>query len=196
MTSLQPKPPARPAAHALMQFAVLSLARSTGVALSVAVMLVTASAALAQPTTMGQAEDAVGVAVYRFSEPGEPVIAVDLWGSARRTGRYFVAPETTLLDLLTLSGGPPSQAETEGIIRETTVEVSRMSEGSRAVVFEVMIDSLASGGMVPPPLHDQDVVTLTTTVEDPFGWLDALTVVAGVASLALVILRLTTGVGI
>ncbi|MDX1419437.1 MAG: hypothetical protein R3181_05670 [Rubricoccaceae bacterium] len=141
--------------------------------------------AVAQPT-VGQ-----GVAVYRFAEPGQPVIAVDLWGTVRSTGRFFVREETTLVDLLTLAGGPLLQAETEQAVREVTVEVSRMQGSARAVVYASVLEDLTSGvEAAPPPLLDGDVVTVRTSIDQTFSWIDAISVVAAVASVTLVILRI------
>ena len=133
-----------------------------------------------------------GVAVYRFAEPGQPVIAVDLWGSIRQTGRYFIPPEMGLLDLITLAGGPAAQPETDQVIRETTVELSRADSTSRTIVFTSQLEALTSGEAQPPPLRSGDVVTVRTTLERRFEWTDALSVVAAVASVTLVILRIAS----
>lgn len=141
------------------------------------------------PGAMAQEVVSPGVAVYRFAEPGQPVIGVDLWGSVRQTGRYFVAPGTSLLDLITLAGGPVLQAESNQTIRTVTVEVSRATSGARSVVFKSELDALTSGEAMPPPLLAGDVATVRVNVEERFTWLDGLTVAASVASLALIILR-------
>ncbi|HLT46683.1 MAG TPA: hypothetical protein VK002_05590 [Rubricoccaceae bacterium] len=142
--------------------------------------------AAAQPET-GQ-----GVAVFLFAEPGQPVISVDLWGSVRQPGRYLVAPETGLLDLLTIAGGPQLQAETDQVVRSVTVEVSRASSLDRSIVFTSELQALTSGEATPPPLLDGDVVTVQTSVNQRFTWLNGLTVVASVASIALIILRVAS----
>src|SRR5690606_6712617 len=114
--------------------------------------------AVAQPVAGG------GVAVFRFAEPGRPVIAVDLWGSVRQTGRYLVEPGTGVLDLLTLAGGPALQVESDQAVRTVTVEVSRVEGGERHVVFSEDLDRLTAGGALPPPLLEGDVVTVRTQV--------------------------------
>jgi hypothetical protein len=136
-----------------------------------------------------------GIAVHRYHEPGEPVIAVDVWGSIRQTGRFYIAPDTGLLELLALAGGPPLQPETEQVNREVILRLSRLSGGERRVVFEANVDSLSSGGVVPPPLLNEDLITVNSTVDKPFTWQDGLTIVAGVASLTLLILRITDMAG-
>lgn len=154
---------------------------------ALAFLLVAPLSASAQPT-VGQ-----GVAVYRFAEPGQPVIAIDLWGAVRSTGRFFVPEETGLVDLLTLAGGPILQAETERAVREVTVDVSRMQDSGRAIVFSSAMENLTNGAAPPPPpLLNGDVVTVRTSVEQTFSWTDGLSVVAAVASVTLVILRIAS----
>ena len=144
-----------------------------------------AQSAAAQPVT-GQP-----VAVFRFAEQGQPVMAVDVWGSVRQTGRYFVQQGTGLVDLITIAGGPALPAETEQVVRGVTVEVSRAAEAERSVIFTAELDALTAGGVFLPSLLDGDVVTVRTSVSQRFTWLDGLTVAASVASLALIILRVT-----
>ena len=148
--------------------------------------------ALAQPIseTTGRTETTMGVAVYRFAEPGQAVIPVDLWGSARRSGRYFIPPGTTLLDLISLSGGPLAEVENDAVIRETTVAVSRLTNGTRTVAYSAPADALAAGGADTLTLQAGDVVTITTKVTERFTWLDGVAVAAAVASLALLVLRI------
>ena len=55
------------------------------------------SAAIAQPVITP------GIAVHRYHEVGEPVMAIDVWGSIRLTGRFFLPTETGLLELLALT---------------------------------------------------------------------------------------------
>lgn len=162
--------------------------RATARLLGVLAFLAGGAAGLAVGAS-AQAIPSSGVAVHRYQEPGEPVIAVDVWGAVRQTGRFFIPPDTGLLELLALTGGPPPQTETEEVEREVVLSLSRMAEGQRRVVFQANVDSLSAGAVMPPPLLNEDLITVNTSVERPFSWTDALTIVAGVASLALVLLR-------
>jgi hypothetical protein len=130
-----------------------------------------------------------GVAVYRYAEPGEPVIAVDVWGGIRQTGRFLIPPDTGVLELLALAGGPVLQPESDAVFRDATLVLSRQTGSGRVVVFETPVDSLAVSRQVLPALQDQDVMTVNMSVRDRFTWLDGITVAAGIASLALLILR-------
>jgi hypothetical protein len=129
------------------------------------------------------------VAVFRYAEPGEPVIAVDMWGQLRQTGRFLVPPDTGLLELLALAGGPVLASESEEVIREVTLKLSRGSGEARRVVFEANVDSLTTG-MALPALQDQDVVSVNSSVRAQFDWMDALGIVGSLAALALVVLRI------
>ena len=119
------------------------------------------------------------------------MIAVDLLGTIRQSGRYFIPQETTLLDLLAYSGGPVSAPESDEVVRAVLVGLSRPSAGGRSLVFEASFDALMAGEAVAPPLLNGDVVTVSTLMNQRFDWLDGLTIASGVASLTFLILRIT-----
>jgi hypothetical protein len=131
-----------------------------------------------------------GVAVYRWAEPGQSVITVDLMGTVRQSGRYFVPMETRLLDLLALSGGPVAAPESDQTVRSITVEVSRAGADGRTLVFDAPFEALMAGEVEAPPLLDGDVVNVVTVLSTRFDWLDGLTVATAVASITYLILRI------
>lgn len=104
--------------------------------------------------------EASGVAVYRYTEIGQSAITVDLLGAAGRSGRYFVEPGLSVLDLIVLSGGATlvdvGTGGPTGI-----VSVIRESGGGRTVVFSAPL-SAVTGGEEPVRLEDGDLVTIRT----------------------------------
>jgi competence protein ComEA len=53
------------------------------------------------------------------SSPKESLISVQLFGAVRNPGIYYVPPQTDLLKLVTLAGGPADADLTEVIVRKT-----------------------------------------------------------------------------
>ncbi|RMH70473.1 MAG: hypothetical protein D6675_09275 [Gemmatimonadetes bacterium] len=67
---------------------------------------------------------------YSFARPGDLTIYVNIWGAIAAPGRYEVPTNTTLLDLLSLTGGPKPGVKMNKIriirIVETNPEVRRV----------------------------------------------------------------------
>ena len=133
---------------------------------------------------------ASGVAVFRYAPPGEPTMDIRVWGAVRSAGIYQVEYETSLLDVLTLAGGPALPAETDRTEQTVRVQVVRDPSGARTVVLAAELGELTDRDVVLPDLQDGDLVTLTPESRQRFTWRDALSVTSSVASLALLILRI------
>ena len=133
---------------------------------------------------------ASGVAVFRYAAPGQPTMDIRVWGAVRSAGIYQVEYGTSLLDVLTLAGGPALPSETDRIEQNVRVEVLRDPAGTRSVVLAATLDELTDPDVRLPELQDGDLVTLTSESRQRFTWRDALSVTSSVASLALLILRI------
>jgi hypothetical protein len=163
--------------------------RSLGYFVGAALLLFTftqSAAAQEESTTRG-------ATVYRYAAIGETVMNIDLWGLVLEPGRYQVAPTTTLVDLITLAGGPDFQVEDTKTIRETTVEIAREGSSGLAVVFTAQLEEITNGTAAPPQLLDGDIVTVQALVRQRFSWLEALSVVGSVAAVTYLIIRIATG---
>jgi len=134
---------------------------------------------------------ASGVAVFRYAAPGEPTMDIRVWGAVRSAGIYQVEEETTLLDVLTLAGGPALPAETDRTEQTVRVQVVRDPAGARTVVLASTLDDLTDPGVRLPGLQDGDLVTLTLESRQRFTWRDALSVTSSVASVVLLVLRIS-----
>ena len=157
--------------------------------LGVAMLLLVVQPVAAQdeaPTTRG-------ATVYRYAALGEAVMDVDLWGLVQEPGRYQVAPTTTLVDLITLAGGPDFQVEDTKTARTTTIDIAREGPAGLSNIFTARLDHITDGEAVPPQLQDGDIVTVRSLVRQKFSWLDALGVAGSIASITFLILRITGG---
>lgn len=162
---------------------VVSVIRSQG-----GVRSVVYSATLDEVTEGGGAltlEDGDLVTI-RTAAPG--AITVDVWGAVGQRGRLQIEPESTLLDVLSESGGPvlgPGGAEA------VVVSLSRSSGAGRAVVYEGTLAELAS--QAPPVVESGDIVTVRLEEGGSFSWQDGLRVLSSAASVAILILRIAAG---
>jgi hypothetical protein len=133
---------------------------------------------------------ASGVAVFRYAAPGEPTMDIRVWGAVRSAGVYQVEEEATLLDVLTLAGGPALPAETDRTEQTVRVEVVRDPSGARTVVLATTLGELTDQDVTLPELQDGDLVTLTPESRQRFTWRDALSVTSSLASVVLLVLRI------
>lgn len=136
---------------------------------------------------------AQGTAFRVYTVPGALNIQVLLVGPAG-TGIYTVAEETTLTELLALSGGAAGAVETPTSTRDVTIRLLRsQGEGVRAVVYEAPLEQVLLESEVQPQLLTGDIVEVQVAVR-PSGrqaLRDTLQIVSSVGTFVLLILRLT-----
>ena len=147
-----------------------------------------AAPALAQPLTPTSP-----AAVYRYAEPGRPTIELSVWGAVRIPGRYQVEPDTDLLELLSYAGGPVLQTERAETKQRVNVVLSRGQGGEREVLLESTIPDLVRRTEALPGLREGDIVTVTIETKNRFQLRDAAVFTSTLATLSLVIIRLTSG---
>lgn len=70
-----------------------------------------------------------GVNYYNYADPDKVNIEVSLWGYVRNPGRYLVPKGTTAIDLITLGGGPETEALLEDVrivrLQNDTLNISK-----------------------------------------------------------------------
>ncbi len=99
--------------------------------------------------------------VVRYAEPGYVTIAVNLWGDVTTPGRYEVAQDTDLIDLITLAGGPRGFASPiEYRVARIDVKISRLFPDGRKVFFKGDLEELISGRKHYPALQNEDVIVV------------------------------------
>ena len=152
-----------------------------------------ASPAAAQEERYGRIEETEStVSYFYFAQAGEPTIQVSVWGTIPQPGIYEV-PRTTEPDrLLTMAGGAPAQARSEGQERIITIRLFREREGQREEIYQAPLEEMLRNTENYPDLQGGDVLVVETRVEDKIGWRDVLSVVSSFGSLILLGERLVS----
>lgn len=125
-------------------------------------------------------------AQYLYGDDERVRIAVNVWGEIARPGSYLVPDDTDLVTLLSLAGGPASQAN----LREVMI-VSFGPEGARPRVVDIE-KALAGGGGALGGLHPGDTVSVPRRASANWGGvLRTLAQVAVMASSIVIIVDQT-----
>ncbi len=147
---------------------------------------------LAAPEVTAQvASPGQSATVFRYADPGQPTLALQIWGDVRAPGLYVIERETDLVRLLSLAGGPHIPGERPRQRTSVTVSISRSDGTSRSEFFSTGLDDLHSGAVTPPALQEGDIVRVDTIIREVFHWRDAAAIVSSAGTLALLILRIT-----
>ena len=166
-------------------------------ALSCLLLAAAVGATPASGQAFGRVEETKSnVSYFYHARPGEATVQISVWGTVPQPGIYEV-PDTTDLDkLLTMAGGAPMEARTEGRDDATiTVRVYRPEQDGRAQIFEAPLERMLQGNTSYPALRDDDIVVVETVrPKQPFGWRDVLSVASALGSLTLLALRIFTRV--
>ena len=154
------------------------------VALLASPLLLTSRAG-AQTTYNRIEETNSNVAYFYHARPGEPTIQVSVWGTVPQSGIYEVPENTPLDKLLTMAGGAPVQALQENQEADITMRLFReQAAGRRQKIYEASLEQLLHDANTPPALQNEDVLVVETRLDTDIGWLDVLSVLGSVASLA------------
>ncbi len=127
---------------------------------------------------------------YYFVRPGEATMEISVWGTVESPGAYQIGTEYDLGMVLSLAGGPEFGVRQERSERRVTLELYRGQAGTRSLVYEASLNQAVSAPERYPSLQDGDVLIVETLERDRFSWRDALTIVAGVATLTLAVERI------
>lgn len=158
------------------------------------IVAILAMGMLALPTTSyAQADEPETrrVAFYRYVEPGQATMRISIWGNVDAPGRYEVQAGTDLLELLSLAGGPTDRLQRSNETLRTSVVLSRKTDMSLSIIFEAPLIDLTTGLTSYPSLQDEDLLKIDTMVSRSFDWRDGITVLGGLATVTLLVLRIT-----
>ncbi len=154
---------------------------SLGMLLAVAVLPRGSSATFAQ---MDTALSGAGGGFYDYTNnlPGPPM-EVNIWGAVHRTGHYKVPSSTTLVELISLAGGPLDRAilARVKVIRDVAVD----STIRDAVVFYDMIHFQETGDAGQNPILYPNSTIVIDADTAPSSFTEILSVVANVATITL-----------
>jgi hypothetical protein len=137
-------------------------------------------------TELGQGESTSSSRISRYRlqlDQGENTIefSVSVWGEVRHPGLYSVPEGTTLLDLISLAGGPTGAAKLSDVklVRSAGVATGRKS------VVDVNLDDFVTKGdpqVRTPLIPDDTVVIKAKTTTSILKWTSFVSVLALVAN--------------
>ena len=128
-----------------------------------------------------------GAAFRVFAEPGAPTIEVTLVNLGGDGALFRVGEETTLTQMLALSGGVAGSEETERLIVRQMVSVLRDDgNGGRAVIYTAEPEQLFREPGRHPQLQNGDVIEIDSTyerIQERLTLREGIQIVASIASL-------------
>ena len=108
----------------------------------------------------------VSAAYFKYTQPGDVPVIVNIWGTIRFAGRFELKRGATLGDAVSLAGGPEESGIQVGVTdRAITVTLSRQRLDSREIVFQSELSSVLESESDMPVLLDGDVVYINTITE-------------------------------
>ena len=133
---------------------------------------------------------ATGTSFHIYAQPGEPTVEVFVLGQTA-SGVYVVGESTNLLELLALTGAGATVVDDEQYERDATVRLMREQGGTRAVVYEKPFESFLAEPATYPTLQDGDIFAVEVNQRRKIGLRDYLQYASSLASITLLILRIT-----
>ena len=130
-------------------------------------------------------------AYYRYVEPGDVPIVVNVWGSVRNPGLYEVPREMKMRGIISLAGGPFSGDIRSREGQEITIELSRTVGGERQVIYRTTVEDQVFVPEVDLEIQDGDVLVVERRLSERFVWRDVFPVISAAGSVIGIILALT-----
>ncbi|MBC8144070.1 MAG: SLBB domain-containing protein [bacterium] len=108
-------------------------------------------------TSSGGTSTGTGGAYFNYSDQGEYIINVNLWGFVGSPGRYSVPSTTTLIQLISLAGGPTDRARLSDIriLHDMTVDSTIVEPIN---VFNLEVYQQTADSSLNPILTDGDTI--------------------------------------
>lgn len=118
-------------------------------------------------------------ALFDLSDPSQINIRVAIWGAVNAPGNYMVPQSTTVLDLISLAGGPTDDAKLDDL------RIYRNSKDSIGAFIKFNLNELYSKEtkkdiVLPPTLLASDVILIPG--EPKMYWKDYLSLYLSVSS--------------
>lgn len=129
--------------------------------------------------------------VYRYAEPGDVPMLVNLWGTVRNPGLYEVPQGSRLSHLLSVAGGPIVGLRDQRSDQTIRVRLFRGEGGRQRLAFESVMENEIITAEEDPILQEGDVLTVETEVKQRFSWRDVFPIVSAVTSIGVALAYLT-----
>ncbi len=125
--------------------------------------------------------------VYRI--PGEATVEIYVVGLPN-AGVYVIGSQTSLTELITITGSSPTSSESEVASRIASVSVLREEGGRRLPVYTAPMEQALAEPGAHPNLQNGDLVSFEVEVTVRTTFLDYVEYASRFASIALLFLRL------
>lgn len=125
-------------------------------------------------------------AYYNYTEQGDVTIKVHVWGAVRFPGLYEIPRNSSLSELISLSGGPQFTERQRRAARTVNLVLHRDQDGIREVVFNTTMENEIVVRNEDPVLADGDVLTMEAVVKQGFRWRDLFPIVSMVGTMVLI----------
>ncbi len=139
----------------------------------------------------------IGTNYYNYGDKDKVNIDVFVWGSIRVPGKYLIPQGTTLLELITLCGGPLNESKLEDIRIVRLKNDSMGVKEDKVMTFDynefLWEKQIAKPGRLNPVLYPGDLVLIPNSPK--FNFRDNLYLILGLTttliSIATLIITLT-----
>jgi SLBB domain len=145
---------------------------------------------------IGKLKSQIGPAVFDLSDPMSVNIEVNLWGFVKYPGRYKIPYNSTILDLLSFSGGPTENSNLEEI---RIYRPGNDSQKTKSRIIKLNYDNLMWGKDInknkikDPVLESGDIVVVMEerryTLRD--NLLIALPIISSLLTITTLVVTLT-----
>ena len=122
---------------------------------------------------------------YYYVRPGSRTIQVNVIGAVSAPGLYEVNDDTSLGQLLALTGGPQMGTRQRRTSRTITIKLFRPA-ASAEPVYDSVVEDGAIYSTDYPPMFEGDVLRVDVIEKTRFNWRDALQIITAGASAYLV----------
>jgi len=131
-------------------------------------------------------------AYYNYTEQGDVTMQVHVWGSVRYPGLYEIPRNSTLTELISLSGGPLFGERASRSTRNLDLRLHRYEGVERQIIFQTRMKNEIVVRDEDPILLDGDVITMEAVFRQGFRWRDLFPIVSMVGTIVLILDRVST----
>ena len=125
---------------------------------------------------------------YDYSHSGEIPIDVNIWGFVRSPGKYRVSSSITLIDLISLAGGPIERAKLSEVRVVHDVNVDSSLAGQPVSTFDIEEYQRTGNPKANAVLYPYDTVIIPGDTLNTFN--EILSIVSNVAIVAVSVIGL------
>jgi hypothetical protein len=151
-----------------------------------------AQAARAQSVDEEQQSRYGRASFYRYAQPDDITIQVNVWGAVSNTGIYEIPEDARLNTLLSAAGGPSLGVRERADEQTITITLVRKTEDGAQVVYKQVMEDEIEVTEENPALQNGDVLTVESYVVQGVNWRDVIGIGSSLASLILTAVSVAT----